>query len=42
MSVLKYFLIFIKLSKYAPSLVFDPRDEMNNFVVGVSDNFKEE
>ena len=25
---------FTKLSKYAPSLVFDPIDEMNHFVMG--------
>ena len=31
MSVLKYSLKFTKLSKYAPSFVFNPKDEMNNF-----------
>ena len=33
---------FTKFSKYAPSLVSDPRDEMNRFVTGVSDDLKEE
>lgn len=33
---------FSKLSKYAPSLVFDPRDEMSRFVMGLSDDMKEE
>ena len=42
MSVLEYSLKFNKLSKYAPSLVFDPRDEMSCFVTGVSDDLKEE
>ncbi|XP_069154568.1 uncharacterized protein [Solanum lycopersicum] len=41
-SVLEYSLKFKKLSKYAPSLVFDPRDEMNHFVTGVSDELQEE
>ena len=42
MSVLEYSLKFNKLSKYAPSLVFDPRDEMSRFVMGVPDNWKVE
>ena len=42
MSVLKYSLKFNKLSKYTPSLVSDPRDEMNYFVTGVSDDLEEE
>ena len=42
MSVLDYPFIFTKLSKYAPSLVSDPRDEMNSFVTGVLDDLKEE
>ena len=42
MSVLNYYLKFTKLSKYAPSLVFDPRDEMSRFVMGGSDDLKEE
>ena len=33
---------FTKLSKYAPSLDFDPRDEINHFVMRVSDYVKEE
>ena len=42
LSVLHYSLKFTKLSKYVPFLVSDPRDEMNNFVTGVSDNLKHE
>ena len=38
MSVHEYSLKFTKLSKYAPSLVFDPRDEMSHFVMGVSND----
>ena len=30
-SVNEYSLKFTKLSKYAPSFVFNPKDEMNNF-----------
>ena len=41
-SVLEYSIKFTKLSKYAPSLVSDPKDEMSHFVKGVSDDFKEE
>ena len=40
-SVLEYSLKFTKLSKYAPSLVSDPTDEMNYFVTGVSDDLQE-
>ncbi|WP_353805357.1 hypothetical protein, partial [Acinetobacter baumannii] len=28
--------------KYAPSLIFNPRDEMSHFVMGVSDILQEE
>ena len=42
MGVNEYSLKFTKLSKYAPSLVSDPRDEMIHFVKGVSDDLKEE
>ena len=35
-SVHAYSLEFTKLSKYAPSLVFDPRDQMSHFVIWVS------
>ena len=35
-SVHEYSLKFIKFSKYAPSLVSDPRDKMSSFVTGVS------
>ena len=41
-SVLEYSIKFTKLSKYAPSLVFNPRDEMSCFVTGVSDDLKKE
>ena len=41
-SVLEYSLKFTKLLKYAPSLVFDPRDEMNYFLLGVLDDLQEE
>ena len=33
---------FIKLSKYAPSLSSDPRDQMSNFVTGVLEDLQEE
>ncbi|KAH0644862.1 hypothetical protein KY284_032746 [Solanum tuberosum] len=36
MSVEEYSLKFTELSKYAPAMVADPRDEMNRFVMGVS------
>ena len=42
MSVREYSLKFTKFSKYAPSLVSDPRDEMRHFVTGASDDLKEE
>ena len=42
MSVHKYSLKFTKLSKYAPSLVSDPRDEMSHFVTVESYDLKEE
>ena len=38
MSVLEYSLKFTKLSKYTLSLVFDPRNEIRPFVMGVSDD----
>ena len=34
MTVLEYSLKFTKLSKYAPFLVSDHKDEMSNFVMG--------
>ena len=37
-SVHDYSLESIKLSKYIPYLVSDPRDEMSYFVMGVSDD----
>ena len=42
MSVLDYTLKLTKLSRYAPSLISDPTDEMRLFVMGVWDNLKEE
>ena len=42
MSVHEYSLKFTKLSKYASSLVFDPRDEMSRFMTGVLDDLQEE
>ena len=36
------FLKFTMLSKYAPSLVSNPRDEKSRFVTGVADLVKEE
>ena len=41
-SVHEYSLEFIKLSKYAPSLVSDPRDQMSHFVMGESKDSQEE
>ena len=34
-SFYEYSLEFIKLSKYAPSLVSNPRDQIRNFLMGV-------
>ena len=42
MSVEEYSLKFTRLSRYAPSLVSNPRDEMSRFVTGVADLVKEE
>ncbi|KAK4737245.1 hypothetical protein R3W88_000942 [Solanum pinnatisectum] len=42
MNVQEYSLKFIQLSKYAPSLVCNPRDEMSRFVMGISDLVEEE
>ena len=36
MSVQEYSLKFTQLSKYAPSMVANPRTRMNKFVMGVS------
>ena len=38
MNMHEYTLKFTKLSKYAPSFVFDPKDEMSYFVTEVSDD----
>ena len=40
--MLEYSFKFTKFSKYASSLVFDRRDEMNHFVMGLSDDMQEE
>ncbi|XP_049345495.1 uncharacterized protein LOC125810021 [Solanum verrucosum] len=42
MCVQEYSLKFTNLSKYASSLVSNPRDEMSQFVTGVSDSIEEE
>ena len=42
MSVAEYSLKFSTLSRYAPSLVYNPRDEMSHFVKGVADLVMEE
>lgn len=42
MSVLDHSLIFTKLSKYAQSLVSNPRGEMSHFLTGISDYLVEE
>ena len=36
-NVMDFILKFTKFSKYNPSLVSDPRDEINHFMIGVSD-----
>ena len=41
-SVHEYSLEFIKLSKYDPSFVSDPRDHMSHFVIGLSEDLQEE
>ena len=38
MGVLEYSFKFTNFSKYAPSLVSDPKDEINRFVTGVLDD----
>ena len=40
--MLEYSLKFTKISKYAPSLVSDPSDEMSRFVTRVSEDLLEE
>ena len=42
MSMLRNSLKFTKFSKYASSLVSNPRDEMNHFVMGLFDDCVEE
>ena len=41
-SVLDYYLKFTKLSRYAPSFVSKPRDEISNYLMGVSVDLVEE
>jgi len=42
MNVQECALIFTQLSKYAPSVVVEPRDEISRFVMGVSDLLEKE
>ena len=42
MSVHKYLVKFIMFSRYVPSLVSKPRDEMSRFVTSVADFLNEE
>ena len=42
MTVREYSLKFIKLSKYASSIVSNARDEMNHFITGMSEEIEEE
>ena len=42
MSVEEYSLKFSKMSNYAPSLVSNPRDEIDRFVMGVADLVRKE
>ena len=42
MSVAEYSLKFSTFSRYAPSLVSNPREEMSHFVTGVADSVVEE
>ena len=42
MSVKEYSLLFSILSRYAPSLVSNPRDKTSHFVMGVADLVREE
>ena len=42
MSIAEYSLKLSTLSKYTPSLVSNPRDEMNCFVMGIPDLVVEE
>ena len=42
MIVEEYSIYFILKSKYSPSLVSNPRDEMSRFMTGISDIVKEE
>ncbi|XP_069148088.1 uncharacterized protein [Solanum lycopersicum] len=41
-SVHEYYLEFIKMSKYAPSMVSDPTDQMNHFFMGMSEDLQME
>ena len=42
MSVVEYFSKVTMLSRYAPSLVFNPRYEISRFMTAVADLVKEE
>ena len=41
-SVHEYSMEFVKLSKYAPSLVSDPRDQLSHLVTRVSEDLQQE
>ena len=41
-SVHEYYLEFIYLTKYDPSLVSDPKDKMSPFVIGMSEDLQVE
>ena len=41
-SFYEFTLEFVKLSKHAPSLVSDRRDQMSHIVMGVSEDIKED
>ena len=42
MTVREYFLKFVKLSRYATSLVSNSRDEMSRFLKGIAEDLEEE
>ena len=41
-TVREYYMKFVKLSKYATSLVSNNRDDMSRFLSGISNNLEEE
>ena len=42
MTVTEYSLKFVKLSRYATSLVSNSRDEISRFLIGIAEDLKEE